>query len=148
MNDEFLMNEALVEARTAAVEAEIPIGAVVALDGAIIGRGRNVTIRAADPTGHAEIQAIREAAAAIGNHRLVGATLYTTLEPCAMCAGAIIEARIDRVVVAARDPKSGAAGSVLEVIPNARLNHRPVVEFGLKAEESAALLVAFFQERR
>jgi tRNA(adenine34) deaminase len=148
MNDELLMNEALVEARIAADEAEIPIGAVVALDGAIIGRGRNVTIRASDPTGHAEIQAIREAAAAIGNHRLVGATLYTTLEPCAMCAGAIIEARIARVVVAARDAKSGAAGSVLEVIPNARLNHRPVVEFGLKAEESAALLVTFFKERR
>ena len=148
MNDEFLMNEALAEAQTAVTESEIPIGAIVVLDGAIIGRGRNASIRSADPTAHAEIEAIRRAAATIRNHRLVGATLYTTLEPCAMCAGAIIEARIARVVVAARDPKSGAAGSVLEVIPNARLNHRPAVEFGLKAGEATALLAAFFKERR
>lgn len=148
MTDEFLMNEAIEEARRAAADGEVPIGAVIALDGTILGRGHNETIRLADPTAHAELLAIRRAAAAAGNHRLVGATLCTTLEPCAMCAGAIVEARIARVIVAARDPKSGAAGSVLTVIPNNGLNHRPVVEFGLMAAEAAALLSSFFESRR
>ena len=148
MTDEFMMNEAIAEARRAAEAGEVPIGAVIAIDETILGRGHNETIRLSDPTAHAELLAIRRAAAATDNHRLVGATLFTTLEPCAMCAGAIVEARIARVVVAARDPKAGAAGSVLSVIPNSILSHRPVVEFGLMAAEAAALLSSFFEARR
>jgi tRNA(adenine34) deaminase len=146
--EERYMCAALERAREAGAAGEVPVGAVIVKDGIVIGSGANASITAGDPTAHAEIQAIRSAARAVANYRLVGSTLYTTLEPCAMCAGAIVHARIDRVVIAARDPKAGAAGSVLDVIPNARLNHRPVVEFGLLEDDSAQMLKAFFRERR
>lgn len=142
------MRRALELAREAETNGEVPVGAVVMSDGMVIGEGRNAMIGSNDPAAHAELSAIRAAAAAVGNYRLTGSVLYTTLEPCAMCAGAIVHARIDRVVIAAADPKAGAAGSVLEVIPNERLNHRPAVEFGLLESESQALLKDFFARRR
>ena len=136
------------QARQAAAVGEVPIGAVAVHDGEIIARGQNSVLRANDPTAHAEIAALREAAAALGNYRLNGVTLCVTLEPCAMCAGAMIHARIDRLVYAAADPKAGAAGSVLEVVNHPRLNHQMRVEQGLMAEEAAELLRSFFRERR
>lgn len=141
------MSDALSLAASAAAIGEVPVGAVVVIDGAVAS-GMNAPISSNDPTAHAEMIAIRAAAERIGNYRLKDATLYTTLEPCAMCAGAIVHARIDRVVIALRDPKAGAAGSLLSVIPNDRLNHRPDVEFGLMEEESLALLQSFFAARR
>ncbi|HLI04467.1 MAG TPA: tRNA adenosine(34) deaminase TadA [Terracidiphilus sp.] len=146
--DSGFMEAALAEARNAAEAGEIPIGAVVVCDGVIIARGQNRVLRDNDPTAHAEIVALRAAAAALGNYRLGGCTLYVTLEPCAMCAGAMIHARLDRLVYAAGDPKAGACGSVLSVLNHPRLNHRMQVEQGIAAEASAELLRGFFRERR
>jgi len=142
------MEAALGEARAAAAAGEVPIGAVAVHGGKIIGRGQNRVLRDNDPTAHAEIVAMREAAAALGNYRLNGCTLYVTLEPCAMCAGAMIHARLDRLVYAALDPKTGAAGSVLEVLNHPRLNHQMQVEQGILADEAGELLRTFFRERR
>jgi tRNA(adenine34) deaminase len=148
MSDLDFMNAALAEARLAAEAGDVPIGAVVVRDGAIIARGQNQVLRDVDPTAHAEIVALRVAAAGLGNYRLSGCTLYVTLEPCAMCAGAMIHARLDRLVFAAADPKAGAAGSVLTVLNHPQLNHQMQVEQGILAEEAAALLRSFFRERR
>ncbi len=148
MTDNEAMEGALGEARGAGEAGEVPIGAVAVHEGAIIGRGQNRVLRDNDPTAHAEIVALREAAAALGNYRLNGCTLYVTLEPCAMCAGAMIHARLERLVYAAADPKAGAAGSVLAVLNHPRLNHQMRVDQGILTEESAALLRGFFRERR
>ncbi len=148
MDDRIAMEAALDEARISAEAGEVPIGAVVVFDGAIIARGQNRVLRDQDPTAHAEIVALRAAAAAIGNYRLTGCTLYVTLEPCAMCAGAMIHARLDRLVFAAADPKAGAAGSVLAVLNHPQLNHQMEVEQGILADEAAELLRSFFRERR
>src|SRR6185437_2025535 len=145
---EELMQAALAEARLAAESGEVPIGAIIIHDNAIVARGQNRVLRDNDPTAHAEIAAMRAAAVALGNYRLTGCTLYVTLEPCAMCAGAMIHARLDRLVFAAPDPKAGACGSVLSVINHPRLNHKMWVEQGTGAEESAELLRSFFRERR
>ena len=142
------MNAALSEARLAVEAGEVPIGAVIVRDGKIVARGQNRVLRDVDPSAHAEIVALRGAAAAVGNYRLMGCTLYVTLEPCAMCAGAMIHARLDRLVFAASDPKAGAAGSVLGVLNHPQLNHQMQVEQGILAEESAELLRRFFRERR
>jgi tRNA(adenine34) deaminase len=148
IDDHEAMQSALAEARLAAEADEVPIGAVVVRDGAIVTRGQNRVLRNLDPTAHAEIVALRAAAAALGNYRLTGCTLYVTLEPCAMCAGAMIHARLDRLVFAAADPKAGAAGSVLAVLNHPQLNHQMQVEQGILGEESAELLRSFFRERR
>ncbi len=148
MDHERWMREALVEAELAAAEGEIPVGAVVVLDGAIIGRGHNRKESSADPTAHAEIVAIREAAVNRGAWRLAGATLYCTLEPCAMCAGAMVNARIDRLVYAVRDPKTGAAGSVYDIVRSPWLNHRLQVQAGVLADEVRAMMDAFFEGLR
>ena len=142
------MQAALAEARLAAEAGEVPIGAVAVHEGAIIACGQNRVLRDVDPTAHAEIVALRAAATALGNYRLAGCTLYVTLEPCAMCAGAMIHARIDRLVYAAADPKAGACGSVLAVLNHSQLNHKIQVEQGIAADESAELLRNFFRERR
>jgi tRNA(adenine34) deaminase len=142
------MEAALAEARAAAEAGEVPIGAVAVHGDVIIGRGQNRVLRDNDPTAHAEIVAMREAAAVLANYRLNGCTLYVTLEPCAMCAGAMIHARLDRLVFAAPDPKTGAAGSVLEVLNHPRLNHQMQVEQGTHADEAGELLRDFFRERR
>jgi tRNA(adenine34) deaminase len=148
IDDSQAMQAALAEARLAANAGDVPIGAVVVHEGAIIARGENRVLRDVDPTAHAEIVALRTAAKAIGNFRLAGCTLYVTLEPCAMCAGAMIHARIDRLVFAVADPKAGACGSVLAVINHPQLNHQMTVEQGIGADESAELLRNFFRERR
>ena len=148
IDDREAMEAALAEARLAAVGGEVPIGAVVVREGAIVARGQNRVLRDVDPTAHAEIVALRAAAAALGNYRLAGCTLYVTLEPCAMCAGAMIHARLDRVVYGAADPKAGACGSVLAVLNHSQLNHQMEVAQGILAEESAELLRGFFRERR
>jgi len=132
----------------AAEAGEVPIGAVAVHEGRIVARGQNRVLRDGDPTAHAEIVAVREAAASLGNYRLNGVTLYVTLEPCAMCAGAMIHARIDRLVYAAADPKAGAAGSVLSVLNHPHLNHQIQVDRGILAEEAGELLRNFFRERR
>ena len=142
------MQAALAEARLAIEAGEVPIGAVVLHDGEIIATGQNRVLRNLDPTAHAEVVAMRAAATALGNYRLLGCTLYVTLEPCAMCAGAMIHARLDRLVFAAADPKAGAAGSVLSVLNHPQLNHQMQVEQGIAAEESSELLRSFFRERR
>ena len=139
---------ALSQAREAAAAEEVPVGAVVVLQGRVIGIGQNYVLRTNDPTAHAEVVALRAAAAAIDNYRLVGCTLYSTLEPCSMCAGAMLHARISRLVFAASDPKAGAAGSVLSVLNHPRLNHQVELTGGILAEESAAILQAFFRSRR
>jgi tRNA(adenine34) deaminase len=148
MTDLDLMAAALDEARAAAAAGEVPIGAVAVQHGQIIARGQNRVLRDNDPTAHAEIVALRAAATVLRNYRLNGVTLYVTLEPCSMCAGAIIHARLDRLVYGAADPKAGACGSVLSVLNHPQLNHQIVVESGLRAEESAELLRSFFRERR
>ena len=145
---EELMEAALAEARLAAEAGEVPIGAIIMHDDTIVARGQNRVLRDNDPTAHAEIAAIRAAAMTLGNYRLTGCTLYVTLEPCAMCAGAMIHARLYRLVFAAPDPKAGACGSALSVINHPKLNHRMWVEQGTGAEESASLLRGFFRERR
>jgi tRNA(adenine34) deaminase len=132
----------------AAREGEVPVGAVLVRDGKVIGEGWNRPIGANDPTAHAEIQALRAAGQAISNYRLTGTTLYVTLEPCAMCAGAIIHARVERVVFGAYDPKGGAAGSVFQVLGTDRLNHKVEVEGGVLAEECGAMLRDFFARKR
>ena len=142
------MTEALQLARQAEAAGEVPVGAVVVLEGQIIGRGHNQPISASDPTAHAEIVAMRDAANRIGNYRLPGAELFVTLEPCAMCAGAIVHARIARVVFGATDPKAGAAGSVMNLFAEAKLNHAPQCEGGVLGEHGADLLRAFFAARR
>jgi tRNA(adenine34) deaminase len=148
INDDEAMQAALAEARMAADADEVPIGAVVCFLDWIVGRGQNRVMRDKDPTAHAEIVALREAATAMGNYRLNGCTLYVTMEPCAMCAGAMIHSRIDRLVFAAADPKAGAAGSVLSVINHPHLNHQIQVDQGIFAEESAEVIRSFFQARR
>jgi tRNA(adenine34) deaminase len=148
MSDEDFMRRALELARQGRAEGEVPVGAVVVLDGTVIGEGWNRPIAAADPTAHAEIQALRAAALAVGNYRLAGASLYVTLEPCAMCVGAMFHARIARVVFGACDPKTGSAGSVIDLFGEKRLNHHATVLGGVLAEESGALLSAFFAARR
>jgi tRNA(adenine34) deaminase len=142
------MRLALREADLATSHDDIPVGAVVVQDGEVIGAGHNERELRQDPTAHAEMLALREAAAALGSWRVLDSVLYVTLEPCAMCAGAIVLARIPRVVYGATDPKAGAAGSVLDVLAEPRLNHRPQVQPGLLAEECAELLRAFFASRR
>ena len=142
------MRLALREATRALEHDDVPIGALVVRDGEVIGTGHNEREVRADPTAHAEMIALREAARAIGSWRVLDAVLYVTLEPCAMCAGAIVLARVPRVVFAATDPKAGAAGSVFDILAEPRLNHRPHVAAGLLAEESADLLRAFFAPRR
>jgi len=148
MIDSEAIEAALAEARRAAEAGEVPIGAVIVYEDEILARGQNRVLRDNDPTAHAEIVALREAAKLLGNYRLNGCTLYVTLEPCAMCAGAMIHARLDRLVYAAPDPKSGAAGSVLSVINHPQLNHQMQVEQGSRTDEAAELLRTFFRERR
>ncbi|MDX6725685.1 MAG: tRNA(adenine34) deaminase [Baekduia sp.] len=147
-DDERWMHEAVAEARSAVAHDDVPIGAVVVHGGAVIGRGRNERELREDPTAHAEVLALREAAAALGSWRVLDSTLYVTLEPCTMCAGAIVLSRIPRVVYATTDPKAGAAGSVLDVLGDPRLNHRPEVVGGVLADEAAELLRSFFRARR
>jgi tRNA(adenine34) deaminase len=146
--DEHFMRLALREAERALEHEDVPVGAVVVHDGEVAGLGHNERELREDPTAHAEILAIREASRMRGTWRLLDCVLYVTLEPCAMCAGAIVLARIPRVVFGASDPKAGAAGSVLDVLAEPRLNHRPDVSSGLLATEAAALLEAFFGSRR
>lgn len=146
---EMLMRLAIDEARGAAAAGEVPVGAVVVgPEGEVVGRGGNFVVRGCDPTAHAEVVAMRAAGLAVGNYRLMGCTVYCTLEPCAMCAGAMIHARIARLVFAARDPKAGACGSVLGVMNHAALNHRVEVVEGVLAEECGAMLREFFRRRR
>ena len=142
------MDSAIAEARAAATRGEVPIGAVLVHDGRIVARAGNRTRELNDPTAHAEMLVIREAAAVLGAERLTGADLYVTLEPCAMCAGAIVLARIPRVVFGATDPKAGAAGSIMDILDDPALNHRPEVESGLLAQECGDLLRKFFASRR
>ena len=147
MDDRKFMAAALAEAAKAAAAGEVPVGAVVVRDGEVIARGRNRPIKTADPTAHAEVVALRRAARKAGNYRLADCDLYVTVEPCAMCLGALVQARVRRLVFGAADPKAGAVSSVM-VFPFGRLNHRPEVVAGVLAEESAALLRAFFRARR
>jgi tRNA(adenine34) deaminase len=148
MDDLTFMGEALDLARQAASLGEVPVGALVVKEGTIVGRGFNQPIGRHDPTAHAEVMALRDAAATLGNYRLPGCTLYVTLEPCVMCVGAIIHARIARVVFGARDPKTGAAGSVVDLFGEDRLNHHAEVTAGVLAGECGALLSSFFAARR
>ena len=147
-DDERWMREALTLAEEAGAAGDVPVGAVVVRDGVVIARAANRTVRDQDPTGHAELLAIREAAKAVGEWRLSGCTLYVTLEPCAMCAGAIVLARLDRVVFGAFDDKAGMAGSVGDLLRHPRLNHRPQVQAGVLGAETGALLSEFFRSRR
>lgn len=146
--DHTWMQRALSLAGQAEAEGEVPVGAVIVLDGEVIGEGRNRPIAANDASAHAEINALRAAGRRLGNYRLPGATLYVTLEPCVMCAGAIVHARIARVVFAADDPKTGAAGSVFDTLLSDRHNHRVEVARGLLAAEAGGLLREFFRARR
>ncbi len=148
MDDGAFMKLALQEAQAAADAEEVPVGAVLVQDGQVLARGNNRTLRDCDPTAHAEIVALRAAARVAANHRLGGTTLYVTIEPCAMCAGAIIQARVSRVVYGADDPKGGAVRTCFEVFSHPKLNHQVEVTAGLLAEESAGLLQRFFDERR
>ncbi len=148
MDDTLFMQVALELAHEAASADEVPVGAVVVRDGQIIGRGFNQPIARHDPTAHAEVMALRAAATHSGNYRLPGCTLYITLEPCLMCCGAIMHARIARVVFGASDPKTGAAGSVMNVFSDARLNHHTEASGGVLAQECSALLSGFFVARR
>ncbi len=146
--DEFFMREALALARQAEAVGEVPVGAVVVKDGAIVGRGFNAPISRHDPSAHAEMAALRDAAQRLGNYRLVGCELYVTLEPCVMCVGALFHARIARVVYGARDPKTGAAGRGLHLVDEARLNHHARILTGVLAEECGQTLSDFFARRR
>jgi tRNA(adenine34) deaminase len=146
--DEYFMRLALREAAEALRHDDVPIGAIVVKDGEVIGSGHNERELRSDPTAHAEIIALREAARVLGSWRVLDSVMYVTLEPCAMCAGAIVLARVPRVVFAASDPKAGAAGSVLDVLNMPQLNHRPDVAGGLLAEDAAGLLREFFLTRR
>jgi tRNA(adenine34) deaminase len=146
--DQIFMQAALGLAREAGAAGEVPVGAVVVKDGAIVGRGFNQPILRHDPTAHAEVMALRAAADHLGNYRLPGCTLYVTLEPCTMCAGAIMHARIARVIFGAEDPKTGAAGSVVDLFGEDRLNHHTEIVGGLLADECGGLLSSFFAARR
>ena len=146
--DEYFMRLAIREAQAALDHDDVPIGAVVVRDGEVIGAGHNERELRQDPTAHAELLALREASRALGSWRVLEAVLYVTLEPCTMCAGAIVLARVPRVVYGATDPKAGAAGSVLDILAQPRLNHRPAVAGGLLAEECGAMLTDFFGSRR
>ncbi len=148
MTDADFMRLALAEARAAAEQGEVPVGAVVALGERILASAGNRTITSCDPAAHAEVLALRTAAKAVGNHRILGATLYVTVEPCAMCAGAIIQARILRVVYGCDDPKGGAARSCFQVLDHPALNHSVEVASGILAEECASTLQSFFAARR
>lgn len=148
MNDEDFMRAALELARQAEQSGEVPVGAVVVMDGEIIGRGSNAPIGRHDPSAHAEMLALRDAAQRVGNYRLVGCELFVTLEPCLMCVGAMFHARIARVVYGASDSKTGAAGSVLDLFEEQRLNHHAAVLGGVLAEECGAILSQFFAARR
>jgi tRNA(adenine34) deaminase len=147
-NDEVFMQAALDLARQAAAVDEVPVGAIVVVGGEVVGRGFNQPISRHDPTAHAEIMALRDAAQYLGNYRLPNSTLYVTLEPCVMCSGAIMHARIGRVVFGARDPKTGAAGSVVNLYNEPKLNHHAEIEGGVLADDCAALLSSFFAARR
>ena len=147
-SDETWMNEALLLARRAGEEQEVPVGAVIVKEGNIIGRGWNRNIGLHDPSAHAEIMAMREAGIALGNHRLTACTLYVTLEPCMMCAGAMIHARLDRIVFGASDPKTGAAGGKFDLLSDLVHNHAPLVDGGCLADECSTLLKDFFRQRR
>ncbi len=146
--DEHWMRECLAEARSAAARGEVPIGALVLRDGRVLGRGGNESIAASDPTAHAEITALRRACAGAGNYRLPGAELFVTLEPCLMCVGALLQARIGRVVYACPDPKGGALGSIADFSNHPALNHRLSVRSGVCAADAAGLLREFFRLRR
>lgn len=148
MNDNEFMQVALTLAAEAATKGEVPVGAIVVKGGVIIGRGSNAPISQLDPSAHAEIQAMRDAAKYLGNYRLVDCTLYVTLEPCAMCSGAIQHARIANLVYGASDPKTGACGSVIDLMAEAKLNHHTAVTSGVLAEECGSLLSTFFASRR
>ncbi|HEV2469594.1 MAG TPA: tRNA adenosine(34) deaminase TadA [Candidatus Sulfotelmatobacter sp.] len=148
MSDELWMDEALRSAQRALEIGEVPVGAVVVLDGKIIGRGYNRNITDSDPTAHAEIVALRDAAALLGNHRLGNCDLFVTIEPCSMCAGAMVHARIKRLVYGSDDPKAGAVRSVLQVLNHPQLNHQIEVRGGVLAGRSAELLQTFFRNRR
>ena len=148
MTDGEWMVEALSLAEIAAARGEVPVGAIVVCEDRIVGRGGNSPISANDPTAHAEIAALRDAGAALGNYRLPGCALYVTIEPCAMCAGAILHARLARVVYGARDPKTGACGSVIDLFGEPRLNHHTQVSGGVAADACGALLTRFFGARR
>jgi tRNA(adenine34) deaminase len=148
VTDDDLMADALELARIAAARGEVPVGAIVVRDGVIVGRGGNAPIAHSDPTAHAEIAALREAGRALGNYRLPACSLYVTLEPCVMCAGAIMHARISRLVFGARDAKSGACGSVVDLFAEPRLNHHTSVSGDVRADECARLLSTFFAARR
>jgi tRNA(adenine34) deaminase len=146
--DETWMSEALAEARRAASEGEVPIGAVVVCEGQIVGRGRNARERLHDPTAHAEVLALRQASQALRRWRLTGTTVYATLEPCPMCAGALVNARVDRLVYAVPDPKAGAVGTLFDIARDPRLNHRIEVTSGVLAVECGDLLRGFFRGKR
>ncbi|MDD3675258.1 tRNA adenosine(34) deaminase TadA [Thauera propionica] len=148
MNDEDYMRAAMEQALQAGACDEVPVGAIVVLDGEIVGRGFNQPIGLHDPTAHAEIMALRDAGQRLGNYRLPGCELFVTLEPCAMCSGAIMHARIARVVYGARDPKTGVAGSVLDLFAETRLNHHAAIEGGVLADECGRMLSSFFAARR
>jgi tRNA(adenine34) deaminase len=142
------MGLALEEARRAGAAGEVPVGAVVVLDGRVIGRGHNRVIAASDPTAHAEIVALKDAAQAVRNYRLAGAELYTTVEPCPMCCGTVLNARVARVVYGAADPKAGAARTLYRLLDDARLNHQVAVVAGVRSVECGMLLSEFFQKKR
>ena len=146
--DEFFMREAMALAQQAAERGEVPVGAVVVKDGQIIGRGSNAPIGMHDPSAHAEILAMRDAAKNIGNYRLVDCSLYATLEPCAMCAGAIQHARIGKLIFGAKDPKTGACGSVINLMAEDKLNHHTDINAGILESECGQLLSDFFKQRR
>jgi tRNA(adenine34) deaminase len=148
VTDDDWMADALALARAAGERGEVPVGAIVVRDGTIVGRGANAPVAANDPTAHAEIVALREAGSVRGNYRLPDCTLYVTLEPCAMCVGAVLHARLARLVYGARDPKTGACGSVIDVAGEARLNHHTQVTGGIAANACGALLTQFFAARR
>lgn len=142
------MAEALAQAQTAERAGEVPVGAVLVMDGTVVARAANAPIGRCDPTAHAEILSLRSAGERIGNYRLPGSTLYVTLEPCPMCAAALVHARVKRLVFGAADPKTGAAGSIMNLVQDARLNHRLIVQGGVLAGEAAELLKGFFRSRR
>lgn len=148
MNPDFFMEEALLEARKAFEMGEVPIGAVVERDGQIIGRGHNLTETEKDPTAHAEIQAIKQAAETLGGWRLLGCRLYVTIEPCVMCAGAIILARIEKVFIGVLDPKAGACGSLMNIPNDKRLNHYVEIQTGILEHECQRIMKEFFQTLR
>ena len=146
--DRHFMEQAIEQAKLAALAGEVPVGAIVVREGNVLARAFNKPISNHDPSAHAEILALREAALAEGNYRLPGTTLYVTLEPCAMCSGAMLHARVDRIVFGASDPKTGAAGSVLDIFASKQINHQTTVEGGIMGEECGQVLRNFFKERR